>query len=177
MVVNLLITNLVIISNIVAFFMKPHAPKLLSKTVLPSEKIDIETAQALLIGANAPPRYWANTVTTVVHLLNRMPSKVLGFQTPLQALAAHTPLPSVLMLPPRVFGCVAYVHIHKTQRTKLEPCARRCLFLGTHFIKKAIDAMTPPQIAPMSPWMSPSWNPKPFSHPILLFRGRLDRKS
>ena len=34
------------------------------------------------------------------------------------------------MLPPRVFGCVSYVHLHKNQRTKLDPCARRYLFLG-----------------------------------------------
>ncbi|KAL6330380.1 hypothetical protein AAG906_040309 [Vitis piasezkii] len=34
------------------------------------------------------------------------------------------------MLPPRVFGCVAYVHLHKTQRTKLDSCVLRCLFLG-----------------------------------------------
>jgi len=34
------------------------------------------------------------------------------------------------MLPPRVFGCVAYVHLHKNQSSKLDPCALRCLFLG-----------------------------------------------
>jgi hypothetical protein len=34
------------------------------------------------------------------------------------------------MLPPRVFGCVAYVHLHKNQRSKLDPYALRCLFLG-----------------------------------------------
>ncbi|KAJ7969169.1 Retrovirus-related Pol polyprotein from transposon TNT 1-94 [Quillaja saponaria] len=34
------------------------------------------------------------------------------------------------MLPPRIFGCVAYVHLHKNQRTKLDPCAMRCIFLG-----------------------------------------------
>jgi len=34
------------------------------------------------------------------------------------------------MLPPRVFGCVAFVHLHKNQRSKLDPCALRCLFLG-----------------------------------------------
>lgn len=62
--------------------------------------------------------------------LNRLPSKVLRFQTPLQVLASHVSLPTTLMLPPRVFGCVAYVHLHKNQRTKLDPCALRCLFLG-----------------------------------------------
>jgi hypothetical protein len=34
------------------------------------------------------------------------------------------------MLPPKIFGCVAYVHLHKNQRTKLDPCAVRCIFLG-----------------------------------------------
>jgi hypothetical protein len=41
MVVNMLITNFVIISIFTAFFIKPHVLKLLSKTVLLSEKIDI----------------------------------------------------------------------------------------------------------------------------------------
>jgi len=59
-----------------------------------------------------------------------MPSKVLSFQTPLQYLSTHVTLPNALMLPPRVFGCVAYVYLHKNQRSKLDPCARRCLFLG-----------------------------------------------
>jgi hypothetical protein len=103
----------------------------------------LETARALLINAHAPSRYWTDAVTTAVHLLNRLPSKVLGFQTPLQALAKHTPLPSVLMLPPRVFGCVAYVHLHKNQRTKLDPCARRCLFLGYAFHQKGYRCYDP----------------------------------
>jgi hypothetical protein len=103
----------------------------------------LETARALLIGAHAPPRYWADAVTTSVHLLNRMPSKMLGFQTPLQALAAYVPLPTVLMLPPRVFGCVAYVHLHKNQRTKLDPCARRCFFLGYAFHQKGYKCYDP----------------------------------
>ena len=94
MVVNMLITNFMIISNIMAFFMKPHAPKLLSKMILLRENRHVlETARALLIGAHVPSRYWADAVTTFVHLLNRMPSKVLGFQTPLQTLEADTPCP------------------------------------------------------------------------------------
>ncbi|KAL6318642.1 hypothetical protein AAG906_000720 [Vitis piasezkii] len=34
-----------------------------------------------------------------------MPSKVLDFQTPSQALSGYTPMPAILMLPLRVFGC------------------------------------------------------------------------
>ena len=34
------------------------------------------------------------------------------------------------MLPPRVFGSVVYVHIPNIDRTKLDPCAIKCVFLG-----------------------------------------------
>ena len=83
----------------------------------------LETARALLIGANVPTHFWTDGVTTAVHLINRMPSKAFKFQTPLQALSTAISLPTTLMLPPRVFGCVAFVHLHKNQRTKLDPCA------------------------------------------------------
>ncbi|CAL8996783.1 unnamed protein product [Prunus brigantina] len=90
----------------------------------------LETARALLIGAHVPRHHWDDAIVTAVYLINRMPSKVLDFRTPLQALAQHGPLPSVQMLPPRVFGCVAFVHLHKNQRGKLDPCALRCVFVG-----------------------------------------------
>ena len=34
------------------------------------------------------------------------------------------------MLPPKVFGSVVYVYIPKIHRTKLDPCAIKCVFLG-----------------------------------------------
>ena len=46
--------------------------------------------------------------------------------TPLQAWSGKKPSVSNL----RVFGCVAYSHIPKDERTKLSPKARRCIFLG-----------------------------------------------
>lgn len=103
----------------------------------------LETARALLLGAYMPQRFWTDAVSTAVHLLNRMPSKVLSFQTPLQSLSTHVPLPNVLMLPPRVFGCVAYVYLHKNQRSKLDPCARRCLFLGYGIHQKGYRCYDP----------------------------------
>ena len=39
-------------------------------------------------------------------------------------------IPSALNLAPKVFGCVAYVHVPREKRTKLEPCAIRCMFVG-----------------------------------------------
>jgi hypothetical protein len=90
----------------------------------------LETARALLLGAHVPSRHWPDAVATAVHLLNRMPSKVLEFKSPLQNLSTYVSIPTMLLLPPRIFGCVAFVHLHKNQRSKLDPCAVRCLFLG-----------------------------------------------
>ncbi|KAF2306641.1 hypothetical protein GH714_020006 [Hevea brasiliensis] len=72
-----------------------------------------------------------------------MPSKVLNFKTPLQVLSTHVSLRSVLMLPHRVFGCVAFVHLQKNQRTKLDPCAIRCVFLGYGLHKKGYRCFDP----------------------------------
>jgi len=103
----------------------------------------LETARALLFGAQVPGRYWSDSITTAVYLLNRMPSKALDFKTPLQALSQYVTLPSILLLPPRVFGCVAFVHIHKHLRTKLEPCAVRCIFWGYGSNKKGFRCYDP----------------------------------
>ena len=102
----------------------------------------LETARALLHGAHVPHHHWTDDVTTAVYLINRMPSKVLEFKTPLQTLSTFVPLPTIQMLPPRVFGCVAFVHLHKNQRTKLDPCAIRCLFWDMVYTRKGIVAMT-----------------------------------
>jgi hypothetical protein len=103
----------------------------------------LETACALLIGASMPRGYWTDAIATVVHLINLLPSKLLDFKTPMQTLSEHVPLPTVLMIPPRVFGCVAFVHLHKNQRTKLDPCAVRCVFLGYGPHKKGYRCYNP----------------------------------
>ncbi|RVX13699.1 hypothetical protein CK203_010207 [Vitis vinifera] len=70
-----------------------------------------------------------------------MPSPIMGFKTPLQALAVSISIMSTTMLPPRTFGCVVYIHLHYNQRTKLNPCARRCLFLGYATNQKGEEAV------------------------------------
>lgn len=62
--------------------------------------------------------------------MNRMTSHVLSLRTPLVVLADHVSLPFTLHLEPRVFGCVTYVHLHKNQWSKLDPCAVQCIFIG-----------------------------------------------
>lgn len=43
----------------------------------------LETTRALQIRANVSRRYWSDSIITTIHLLNRLPSKAIKFQTPL----------------------------------------------------------------------------------------------
>ena len=46
-------------------------------------RLILEIAHALLLGAQVPSRYWDDAIAMTIHLLNRIPSKVLQFKTPL----------------------------------------------------------------------------------------------
>ena len=73
-----------------------------------------------------------------------MPSGVLNLKTPLEVIAQHMPIPSVLVLTPRIFGCMAFVHLQKNQRTKLDPCALCCVFVGYATHQKSYHCYHPP---------------------------------
>ncbi|KAM1679254.1 hypothetical protein ACFX1R_041088 [Malus domestica] len=103
---------------------------------------DILTKKIIGRGTKRGDLYFVDNIAT--YLINRMPSKVLNFLTPLQVLATFVPLLSVLVLPPRVFGYVAFVHLHKNQRTKLDPCAICCVFMGYEIHQKGYRCYHPP---------------------------------
>ncbi|KAM1062317.1 hypothetical protein ACFX2A_027225 [Malus domestica] len=91
----------------------------------------LEMVRASLLVAHLPLHYWGEALTSATYLINRLPSRTLNFHTPFQALTSQTSSPPTPNLPPRVIGCVAFVHLHPPQRkTKLEPRALRCVFLG-----------------------------------------------
>lgn len=90
----------------------------------------LEVVRASLIEAHMPMSYWGDALSSVAYLINRVPSSVVQFQTPFQALQDATNAPIVPNLQPHVFRCVVFVHLHKHQRNKLEPRALRCVFLG-----------------------------------------------
>ena len=90
----------------------------------------LEVFRASLIEAHMPLSYWGHTLPFAAYLINRVPSSTIDFRTPSQALIEAIVTPVCQNLPPHVFGCVAFVHLHKRQRNKLTPRALRCVFLG-----------------------------------------------
>ncbi|WJZ83066.1 hypothetical protein VitviT2T_002777 [Vitis vinifera] len=104
----------------------------------------LEVVRASLIVAKTPISYWGEAITFAAYLINRVPSSSINFQTPLQALTNAVVAPTVPNLPPRVFGCVAFVHLHKHQCTKLTSHALQCVFVGYALHKKGYRCYHPP---------------------------------
>ena len=69
---------------------------------------------------------WAEALATAVYLRNRDPTKAVKGMTPFEALTGERPNVEHL----KTFGCVAYAHIPKDERQKLDSKARKCIFLG-----------------------------------------------
>lgn len=86
----------------------------------------LDSVRAMLISASCPERAWGEAALTAVHIINRLPSSVLGNVSPFERLY-HT-IPDYSSL--KVFGCACFVLLQPHEYTKLEPRARLCCFLG-----------------------------------------------
>ena len=80
----------------------------------------------MLISASCPERAWGEAALTAVHIINRLPSSVLGNVSSFERLYLTTPNYNSL----KVFGCACFVLLQPHEYTKLEPRARLCCFLG-----------------------------------------------
>ena len=103
----------------------------------------LEVVHASLFGMNMPRFYGVEVVKSVAYLINRTPSQVIDFQTPQQKLQSLLSIPHLPNLEPRVFGCTVYVHIPKILRNKLDPCAKRCVFVGYSEFQKGYRCYDP----------------------------------
>ena len=86
----------------------------------------VETVRSMLADSRLPRRFWAKALSTAASLINRSPTKTLDGKTPFQALNGKKPNVNHLW----VFGCSAYIHVPKDERKKLDPKAKKCIFLG-----------------------------------------------
>ena len=72
----------------------------------------LDITQALMIFSRVPQIFLGDAVLIATYLINRMPSRVLTFQTPCQVFlkAYHTNC-LISSIPLKVFGCTSFVHI------------------------------------------------------------------
>lgn len=77
-------------------------------------------------------KFWGEAISTVTHLINLTPSKVLQGLTPHEVLFGSKPSYTHL----RVFGASCYVHRNARDKDKVGDRSRRCIFVGYPFGKK-----------------------------------------
>lgn len=86
----------------------------------------VECARSMMAESNVGLELWGEAVATAVHILNRVPCKATGKDSPYLRWFGREPKLDYL----RVFGCEAYVHIPKEKRTKLQHKATKTIFVG-----------------------------------------------
>ena len=86
----------------------------------------MEAVRSMLVGAKLPQKFWAEALATAVYLRNRSPTKSISDSTPYESWSGRKATANHL----KVFGCVAYAHISKEERRKLDPKAKKCILLG-----------------------------------------------
>ncbi|KAK8924049.1 hypothetical protein KSP39_PZI019433 [Platanthera zijinensis] len=100
----------------------------------------LDVTRCLLLTMHLPKFYWGDAVLTAAYLINRLPSPVLGNQTPLTTLGVSL----TSSLPPRIFGSTCFVHIPSPGRSKLDPRALKCVFIGYSPTQKGYKCYHPP---------------------------------
>ena len=91
----------------------------------------VDKSRTLLIQGNVPINLWGFAVMTAMHLINRLPSKVLYFRSPIHLLEECFPnIKLKTSLPVKAFGRVCYVHNPKYKQNKWNAKALKCVFLG-----------------------------------------------
>jgi len=88
----------------------------------------MERVRCMLDDAGLSKKYWAFAVSVAVYLKNRTPTRSVVGKTPHEAWHGSGKKPSLKHL--RVFGCLAFVHVPKEKRKKLDYRATPGTFVG-----------------------------------------------
>jgi hypothetical protein len=101
----------------------------------------VEVGLALLANASMPLKFWDEAFLTATFLINLLPSKVIGFDTPVERLLGTKPNYDSL----RIFGCACWPNLCPYNTRKLAFRSKRCVFLGyspRHKGVKCLDIST-----------------------------------
>ena len=86
----------------------------------------MERVRCLLSEAKLPNSFWGEALLTAAHVINLSPAVALQSDVPNSVWYGKDVSYDHL----RVFGCKAFVHVPKDERSKLDAKTRQCIFIG-----------------------------------------------
>ena len=98
----------------------------------------VETVRAILSDSKLPKKFGTEALSTVSYVRNRSPSSVVQVMTPYEVWKGYKPNAKHLC----IFGCSAYVQIPKDGRSKMDPKAKKSIFLGYGIVYRLFDTET-----------------------------------
>ncbi|KAE8713398.1 hypothetical protein F3Y22_tig00110210pilonHSYRG00043 [Hibiscus syriacus] len=99
----------------------------------------VELALVLLAQASIPISYWSYAMVTTVHLINRLPTRVLVGKSPFECMFNKKPDYGSL----KVFGCQCFPHLRSFNSHKLDFWSQPCTFLGPSPQYRGYVCLTP----------------------------------
>lgn len=99
----------------------------------------VEVGLALLAHAFMPLKFWGDAFISATYLINRIPSKVLSYDTPLNHLFQKQPDYSLF----RTFGCACWPNLRPYNNHKLQFRSKQCTFLGYSPFHKGFKCLDP----------------------------------
>ncbi|CAB0000865.1 unnamed protein product, partial [Nesidiocoris tenuis] len=97
----------------------------------------MDKTRSMMNDAKLEKRFWAETASTAVYLLNRSPAKKIRGSTPEEKWTGKRVDLSHL----KVFGCPAFCHIPKEKRRKLDVKSKEYMFVGYSETSKGYKLM------------------------------------
>ncbi|CAH9115704.1 unnamed protein product, partial [Cuscuta europaea] len=97
-----------------------------------------------MFSAKIPKYLWGEAVLHATYLINRMPSKTLGFKTPIDTLQTCFPETRLInSLPIKIFGCTVFITNPDRTASKFDPKGKKCVFLGLSSTQKGYKCFDP----------------------------------